>query len=147
MLLGHHGIFSLTPVWILALIGGVALVINRNRELHAFGIAVLLVTVVVVGFYVMLPEMKRNYGGVTCGLRWLLWLCPLWLVIMIPAIDWIGGSERDRSVWWVVALLVLLLSAVSAAYAGSNPWSHPWIYQYWEYLEWPVTSRDMFLPG
>jgi hypothetical protein len=146
VLIGHHGIFSLTPIWALALCGGIMLVVNRQRELSVFGIAVLVISLVVVAFYIMRPEVQRNYGGVTCGLRWLMWLYPLWLTVMIPAVDWIGGSERDRSLWWALALLLLLVSAITAGYAASNPWIDPWIYQYWQYLGWPVSSRDVLPP-
>jgi hypothetical protein len=147
MLVGHHGLFSLTPVWILSLIGIVVLVANPKRDLQAFGIMVAVISLVVIAFYVTRPEIQRNYGGVSCGLRWLLWLAPLWLVAMTPVVDWIGGGERDRSLWWGLALILLLLSAVTAAYAAQNPWVDPWIYQYWQYLEWPVNSRDLLLPG
>jgi hypothetical protein len=123
------------------------LVINRHRELHVFGWMVAAISLVVMAFYVSRPELQRNYGGVTCGLRWLLWLAPLWLVAMIPAVDWIGGGERDRRVWWSLALFLLLLSAVTSAYAALDPWTHPWIYQYLEYLGVPLSTRDVLLPG
>ena len=145
MLVGHHGLFSLTPVWILSLLGIAVLLASPKRDLHAFGIMVAAVSLVVIVFYVTCPEIQRNYGGVTCGLRWLLWLAPLWLVAMTPVVDWIGGGERDRSLWWGVALILLLVSAVTAAYAAQNPWTDPWIYQYWKYLGWPVSSRDVLL--
>ena len=34
----------------------------------------------------------------------------------------------------VVALVLLLISVLSASYGGLNPWVHPWIYEYWLYL-------------
>jgi hypothetical protein len=146
MVLGHHGLLSLTPIWGLSLIGVVVLAISRHRELHVFGWMVAAISLVVIAFYVSRPELQRNYGGVTCGLRWLLWLSPLWLVAMIPAVDWIGGGERDRRVWWSLALFLLLLSAVTSAYAALDPWTHPWIYQYFEYLGVPLSTRDVLLP-
>jgi hypothetical protein len=147
MIIGHHGIFSLTPVWLLTLLGLIALAVNRTRDLHAFAIAVALISIVVIAFYIARPELQRNYGGVSCGVRWLMWLAPMWLITMIPAVDWIGGGERDRRLGWLIALALLLLSAMSAAYAGHDPWSHPWLYQYWEYLQWPLSSHDMLPPG
>jgi hypothetical protein len=147
MMIGHHGVFSLTPIWILSLAGVIALAVNRTRDLHAFAIAVALISIVVIGFYVSRPELQRNYGGVSCGVRWLMWLAPLWLVTMIPTVDQIGGSERDRRLWWLVALALLLVSVLTASYAGHDPWTHPWLYQYWEYLRWPLSSHDMMPPG
>jgi hypothetical protein len=147
MMIGHHGIFSLTPIWILSLVGLIALALNRTRDLHVFAIAVALISVVVIAFYIARPEIQRNYGGVSCGVRWLIWLAPLWLVTMIPVVDWIGGGERDRIFWWVVALVLLLISALTASYASHDPWTHPWLYQYWEYLQWPLSSHDIMPPG
>jgi hypothetical protein len=147
MMVGHHGVFSLTPVWILSLLGLVALCASRTRELHAFAVAVALISIVVIAFYLTRSELHRNYGGVSCGFRWLIWLAPLWLVTMIPAVDWIGGGERDRSLWWFAALVLLLLSAMTVSYAGHNPWSHPWLYQYWDYLQWPLSSHGAVPPG
>lgn len=147
MMIGHHGVFSLTPIWIFSLLGLIALAFNRTRDLHAFAIVVAVISVVVIAFYVARPELQRNYGGVSCGLRWLMWLSPLWLVTMIPAVDWIGGGERDRKFWWIVALVLLVLSVLSASYASHDPWTNPWLYQYWDYLQWPLSSHDMLPPG
>jgi hypothetical protein len=147
MMVGHHGVFSLTPIWLLSVLGLILLSLDRTRQLHVFALAVALISIVVIAFYVTRPELQRNYGGVSCGFRWLIWLAPLWLVAMIAALDWIGGGERDRSLWWIVALALLLLSAVSVSYAALDPWSHPWVYQYWKYLEWPVSSHDLLGPG
>lgn len=143
MTVGHHGLLSLTPIWALSLAGVVLLLLGGHRELHVLGWTVAAVSLVVIAFYVSRPELQRNYGGVTCGLRWLLWLAPLWLVAMIPAVDWIGGGERDRRVWWSLALVLLLLSGITSAFAGLDPWNNPWIYQYMEYLGWPLSSREV----
>jgi hypothetical protein len=53
-------------------------------------------------------------------------------VTLLPAVDGIANNRWARR----VALLLLLLSSVSAAYACLNPWAHPWIYRYWMYLGW-----------
>jgi len=130
MLVGHHGIFSLTPIWILAAIGCVVLAVGRNSNMRALAVITGVLTVVVVGFYVKLPMEQRNYGGQTCCLRWLIWFTPLWLLTMIPVVDWLGKSRFGR----LAVLLLLLVSAVSAGYAASNPWTDPWIDQYLQYL-------------
>src|SRR5262249_54202389 len=77
-LLGHHGVFSLTPVWILAILGAVASVWpaskalatgteakeDRARALRLVGVLTLILTVVVTAFF--LTWQKRwNYGGWT----------------------------------------------------------------------------------
>ena len=130
---GHHGIFSLTPVWLLSawgawlwLRGGA----TSERQLAA-GIALL--TVTVLTFYIGLrPQIDRNYGGMTSGLRWLFWLAPLWLWAMLPAADRVARSRRGMS----VALMLLAFSALSASYPTWNPWIQPWIYNWLQSCGW-----------
>lgn len=136
-LIGHHGIFSLSPIWILAFAGMVLVLLRRlgadderrgNRRLLALG--TLLVSVVVLGFY--LTNRTVNYGGWTTGLRWLMWLSPLWLLTMLPVADRLGQSRWGRG----VAYLLLAVSVMSVSYAVMNPWRHPWLYAFFEALGW-----------
>lgn len=130
---GHHGIFSLTPVWLLSvwgtwrwLRGGT----TRERQLAA-GIALL--TVTVLTFYIALrPQIDRNYGGMTSALRWLFWLAPLWLVVMLPAADRAARSRQGMA----VALVLLSFSVLSASYPTWNPWTQPWIYNWLQSCGW-----------
>ena len=124
---GHHGIFSLTPVWLLTAAGLVLGWMNRGdpklRGLMAF-IATL--SVICLLFYIFRPLEDRNYGGMTSGFRWMFWFAPMWAVAMLPAVD------RMRRNWqYALALLMLATSVLSAAYPTWNPWTHPWIYHYW----------------
>jgi hypothetical protein len=132
VLLGHHGVFSLTPVWCLSLVGLVQWLRRDDATLRGIAWGVGLLTVVCLGFFILRPLMDRNYGGATCGFRWAFWLIPLWLLTLLPAVDAIAGRPR----WRYVALALLLISAGSAAYAALNPWSHPWLYKYWTALGW-----------
>ncbi len=126
-LFGHHGIFSLTPIWLLALAGMIALFFNPQINLRWLAALTLGVSIVVIGFYLMRPEMDRNYGGYCCALRWLFWLAPMWLVCMLPVVDWLGRKRWGRS----VCFLLLGLSILSAGYSLDNPWSLPWLYEVW----------------
>jgi hypothetical protein len=131
-LVGHHGIFSLTPIWLLTLVGlGIALK-GRDRDWRELAIAVIMISLVVLAFYLTRPQIDRNYGGVSCCLRWMLWLGPMWLVAMLPAADW--ASPSRRACWFCLAFLAI--SAFSATYNGLNPFSHPWLFEYWQYLGW-----------
>ena len=132
VLIGHHGIFSLTPIWLLSLLGIGSWTIQREDLFkRAVAAGTLLLMLVCLIFYIGLrPEQDRNYGGVTSGFRWMFWFIPLWLVTMIPAADWISENTRRKS----FALILLGMSVLSAQFAAGNPWSHPWIYQLQQYV-------------
>src|SRR5205085_10862102 len=90
VLVGHHGLFSLTPIWVLAFLGMLRFSfgdvffwifphraintdsairqVERVRSLLAA--LTLALSVVVVAFYLRTTD---NYGGWTSGLRWLTW--------------------------------------------------------------------------
>jgi len=130
-LVGHHGIFSLTPIWLMSL-GGVFLWgwrsdAGRQRGL-AMGIALL--TCVCLVFYIVLrPQVDRNYGGMTSGLRWMFWFTPLWLVTMLPAADWMART-RTRC---AIALSLLAISVFSVSYPTWNPWTQPWLHRWFDF--------------
>lgn len=131
-LVGHHGLFSLTPIWLFSVLG-LFLWLRRPRDLQ-WGLAasILLLTIVVLAFYLSRPLIDRNYGGVTSGLRWLFWLIPLWLIAMIPAADSLAHSRWGR----IIAVVFFAVSVFSANWATLNPWSQPWLFEYWYQLGW-----------
>jgi len=168
MLTGHHGLYSLTPVWLIATLGafialfGVAIrrdnpaaeaeaasppalfaflplwlrvpavaIVRTRHPLKLAAASAVLISVVVTAFYLMRPEIDRNYGGVSCCMRWLLWMTPMWLVCLIPAADYLSLKRWPRA----VALLLLGVSIAGVQYSAGNPWTHPWLFQYWEYLD------------
>lgn len=125
LIAGHHGIFSLTPVWILSICGAFQLLIGaKDRRLKLFALMTLGLTALILTFYIMRPLCDRNYGGNTCGLRWTFWLIPMWLCTLFPALEWC----EKRPLFWKLALLLLLFSAVSVSFPIWNPWTHPWLY-------------------
>lgn len=130
-LVGHHGIFSLTPVFLISLWGWLRRPSSIARDLRAIHYVSLLCTVTVIGFY-MTRTAQYNYGGVTSGLRWTFWLTPLWLWSMIPALD--AGLARP----WLrrICLGLLAVSVFSVSYPWNNPWTHPWLFQSLEQAGW-----------
>ncbi len=133
VLIGHHGIFSLTPIWILSLLGAIRGVTREDLRQRLLSGVTLLLTTICLFFYILLrPEGDRNYGGVCCGFRWMFWFFPLWLLAMMPVADWLSETRPRR----LLALGLFAVSVFSANYAAGNPWSHPWIYEYWQSLGW-----------
>lgn len=127
--IGHHGIFSLTPIWILSVVGLALLWRNGHRDWAGFIATLSLVCLV---FYLTRPQADRNYGGMTSGFRWMFWLAPLWLVALLPAADRLAASRLGRG----MALVLLALSVMSASYPTWNPWTHPWMWNLLESLGW-----------
>lgn len=124
---GHHGVFSLTPVWLLSIWGLFLWWRERRRELVVF---IASLSLVCMAFYLARPLGDRNYGGMTSGFRWMFWFAPLWLVALLPAADRLSRSRWGQA----VALALLALSAMSASYPTWNPWTHPWLWNFLSYL-------------
>lgn len=126
---GHHGIFSLTPIWLLTIAGLIAAAFKGDRNLRQIAACVALISVVCIAFYLLRPQEDRNYGGMTSGFRWVFWLAPLWLLAMLPAVDWTAAAKWRKA----IAGILLALSAMSAAYPTWNPWVLPWPAKMLEY--------------
>jgi hypothetical protein len=151
VLFGHHGIFSLSPIFLLAAAGMIYGLVKWRRASHPSAdtglegryecttrlqmvtLLTLVLSITVVGFYIVgVNDRNRNYGGWTSGLRWLLWLTPLWLLSMLPVADWLAGRRWGR----VLAYFLLGMSVLSASYPAWNPWRHPWIYDFLQANGW-----------
>jgi len=131
VLVGHHGIFSLTPVWLLSGVGiAIWLCCAKDRRLRVLAALIGVVSLACLAFYLTRGLHYRNYGGATSGLRWMFWFAPLWLVTMLPAADAMASRCWTR----LVALLLLAVSVLSAAYPTWNPWVHPWLMNYLYYM-------------
>jgi hypothetical protein len=150
LLVGHHGLFSLTPIWLLAVAGIVLLIFRRDDRswsdrilgrsdagrgdgLVLTAALTLFLSVVVIGFYLFVTDrMTNNYGGWTSGPRWFMWLTPFWLITMLPAVDRLASHRWGR----VLGYVFLGLSVLSVSYPAWNPWRHPWIYNWMEAQGW-----------
>jgi hypothetical protein len=135
LLIGHHGLFSLTPIFLLGLAGSLVAVValmrrkDPGRGPALIGALTLMLLIVVVGFYII---NTGNYGGWTVGPRWLIWLTPFLLLAMLPAVDWLAPRRWGR----ILGYGLLAISVISASYPGWNPWRHPWLYNWMEKLDW-----------
>jgi hypothetical protein len=155
VLIGHHGIFSLTPIWLLS-VWGLLIYLRgranispdprlRSAELAAsltpdpyagrwrlLALLIVAVSLVCLAFYLSRGQLDRNYGGMTSGFRWVFWLAPLWLVGIIPAAARLGESRAGQ----IVAATLLGLSVLSASYPTWNPWTLPWLTNFFTHMEW-----------
>lgn len=139
---GHHGIFSLTPVWILSFFGiGYWVFQRRDPKLRDFAIVTILMSIIVFAFYMQIPQVQRNYGGVCSGFRWMFWFIPLWSITMLPVVDKMSKSRFLRG----LALVLLIISVASVAYPLWNPWSQPWIYYLLDYLGVPILGAPGYV--
>jgi len=128
---GHHGIWSLSPIFLVTIAGWWLARRTQPAGLRHLCWLSLGLTVAVLGFYLSRPQ-NYNYGGMTSGLRWAFWLIPLWLLPMIPALDTWGRHRWFR----LTCVILLALSVFSAVYPSDNPWQHPWLFRQMEQLGW-----------
>ncbi len=150
LLIGHHGLFSLTPLFLLSLLGGFQWLVKtrgfglKTNSLFVKGntcstgigetqgrlaITTLGLTVIVVGFYLFKSD---NYGGMSCGPRWLIWLSPLLLLCTIPALERLNVRKNGR----ILAYFFLAVGVFSASWPAWSPWKLPWIYDLLVWWGW-----------
>ncbi len=129
MTFGHHGVFSLSPIFLFSIFACLLNIFGKGRPLKAVSWMTLILTVAMLAFYTWNPK-ARNYGGSTSGLRWLFWLIPFWLVVLPTGLA--AGQDR-KSVRWL-SLTALGFSVFATGYALRSPWTHPWIVDLMEHL-------------
>ncbi len=121
--IGHHGIFSLSPIFLLSLVAWCRRDWWRANGARCFKWLSLGLTVGVLGFYLSRTK-NYNYGGNTFGLRWIIWLSPLWIVAMVPALQVAVKSKRGLA----TTLVLLVVSVFSAQASAKNPWGESWLF-------------------
>ena len=123
--LGHHGLLSHTPVFLLSLWGWLR---GRQTQVRNGLNGVLLVgavtSVVVLSFYLSRTQ-NYNYGGNSVALRWMLWLTPFWWFALLEPVERLVLSTRGR----VVGGMLLTASVITATVSQAGPWRPSWIYE------------------
>jgi hypothetical protein len=137
MLLGHHGMFSLTPIFLLALPTMLRGMLGIERRLFLVSWMTFLLTVALVVFYGFFTKTTHNYGGSTQGLRWLFWVFPLWLILVPPGFE---PGQKHRGMRWL-GLILLAMSILTVGYGMRTPWSHPWILDTLEHFNLYTLTR------
>ncbi len=143
-LLGHHGWFSLTPIWLVGMLGCIvtfraAIARLKSSDTLSYEVFVQMAGVlflVLVVFFVFI-QRTNNYGGGTSGLRWFFWLIPLAVLATL------AGADRLAQLKWARVLMAVMLgvSTLSAFYPAWNPWRSPWLMVLMERLEWVNYER------
>lgn len=128
MTFGHHGVFSLTPLFLFSLYGA-GLLLKRPGAMRKVAILTISLTALMFAFYLWNPK-ARNYGGSTQGLRWLFWLIPSWM-LFLP--EGVRSGQTSRVVRWL-CLAALGISLMTVGYGLRMPWSHPWMLDMLEHL-------------
>ena len=129
--IGHHGIFSLTPIYLVTLFSWLLPFLwwkSKLRSIHIMGFCL---SLVVLGFYLTKTD-NYNYGGVSVALRWMLWLTPFWILAMIPILNRISFTIFAK----IPLLLLLLVSLFSAWTPSDAPWTQPWLFTLMEEQGW-----------
>jgi len=121
VLLGHHGLFSMMPVLLLAPLGAWW----RGRLLPRGWRDGALVWVPFVLVVVLLVFETNNYGGCCVGFRWLLFVAPLLFLFSVSALARLRGWA-----WRTVFVLGILVAALHVADALPRPYG-PWNHSRW----------------
>lgn len=131
-ILGHHGLLSLTPVFLLAIWGWWLILAKRQAAgWKLIGGTGAFLSLAILSFYLSRTQ-NYNYGGNTSGLRWMLWLTPFWWYAMTPAVMRMLKSGRGLVVLFVLAGI----SAYSSADSVRSAWTPNWIFRLAEAEGW-----------
>jgi hypothetical protein len=121
VLLGHHGLFSMTPLYAFSLWELVRSLWLRVRLRESLLVSVTLA--VLLGFYIY---RTHNYGGWAVGMRWLVPAMPLLLLYFAFWVD-----RVSLLLWrWVFVLAAFLVSAFNVQDALSSPLQYS-VWQNW----------------
>lgn len=121
--LGHHGIFSLSPVFLLMAVSIVTKSKWKDSPTASVTWLGLGLSVAVLGFY-LTRTANYNYGGNTFGLRWMIWLSPFWVLALVPAFEAVSQKKSGLA----AAFVLLGVSIYSSLSAASNPWTASWLF-------------------
>lgn len=121
---GHHGVFSLSPILLVATLGLFGVLAAGTTAGRLFAATFVFLLVAISGFYLFVTD-QRNYGGFCHGLRWIQWLNLIWLFFLPMALD-----RAARSTWGrALCLGALAVSIVSTFDTWANPWTRSWLHR------------------
>ncbi|MGQ9733396.1 MAG: hypothetical protein ACUVX8_19240, partial [Candidatus Zipacnadales bacterium] len=129
LLVGHHGFFTLSPAFIMMVVGLGFALRNPRREIRQLGWFVLGIGLFTIALN---TATTNNYGGVCQGFRYLIWPVPLFVTAGSLTADRYGVSRWVR----VSGVGLLFASVVSIGCCLNNPWSESWLEQLCKNHKW-----------
>jgi hypothetical protein len=123
VLIGHHGLFSMTPIFCFSVFEAVRRLVRRGEKYRAETLVFFGAATVVTLFYIV---RTHNYGGWTVGMRWLVPIMPGLLMLFG---FWLDRASLPRWKW----AIVLFAFAVSAFHVQDGL-SSPFQYSVWNNL-------------
>lgn len=121
-LLGHHGLFSLSPLLALGVVGLARGVRDRAAALRGEYVAIAAASACVIVYIV---GTTNNYGGNALGMRWFAQFMPLWTVAALPVLERLRESRRGRGTAY--ALLAVSVAVVGEALVHSTFQKGGWV--------------------
>lgn len=125
VLIGHHGLFAMTPLFVFAIPGVWVMWRRRLNGISERALAALIAVVTLVTITVYIGYAPTNYGGKAIGMRWLIVLVPL---LWYAALRYVDEAYERKLVQWTFRVFVLV-GVVHATLALSmpfrvSPWNH-----------------------
>jgi hypothetical protein len=124
LLFGHHGLFSMTPLFVFSAIALVQRLRLRSDALFREALVVVGCLLPMLLFYVF---KTRNYGGWCVGLRWLVVIMPLLALFFGVWVD----RVRLTGLKWAVVVAAFCVSAFHVQDGLANPYQfshwHNWL--------------------
>jgi hypothetical protein len=117
MTFGHHGIFSLTPIFLFSAWGAIRLL--GGRRLLTLCIILTLLTIVGLGAYYLKDPDAWSPGGPMFQYAWLLLSIPILfsMLVLLSAVPWLRGIDRPlEALAWMTSVLTIVIVAF---YAGT----------------------------
>ena len=124
-LIGHHGLFSMTPLFLLSIPGFWVMWRRRGNSLDERCVSLLLAWVTVMTVVIYIRFGPSNYGGKATGMRWFIVLTPL---LWYAAVRYVDEHFKRWVVRWGFRFFVLV-GIIHATLALSmpfrvSPWNH-----------------------
>jgi hypothetical protein len=124
LLLGHHGLFSMTPIFAFSLLGLWAH-IKQKGIVRWIAAAVGLMSLIVFSFYVV---RSHNYGGWCVGIRWLV---PQMALLVVFFGVWLDRMRLDRMRLGRFKLALVVVAFGIGAYNTQDGLSGPFQFSRW----------------